>query len=242
MKLLIYYTIGCLLLLSSSCRKDTQLPSPVPLTNVMIYNGSAAFVTKASQVFVDSAWLTSRGYNDMNGAGNGVLNISSYNWLAPGPHRIGFSDTSGKTEISEMYTTLKQDSWYTFYLADSLGFYTILMSEENIHDRPETKARIRFVHLSPDSGPVDFLINQTPVATLENLAYKTITPFTEVDPMDNPAFRIKASGAGPEEPALVRKAFSLYPGRSYTFIFRGYKTAQEDNPNTTFNLSAIINF
>jgi len=241
MKLFHYYIIGCLLLFSSSCSKDTQ-PPPVPVTNIMIYNGSTAFINKGSQVFIDTAWLSSRGYNDMSGNGNGVLNISSYNWVDPGPHRIGFSDTSGKTEIAEMYATLKQNNWYTFYLADSLGFYTVLMSEENMRDRPATKARIRFVHLSPDSGPVDFLINQTPVPALVNMRYKTITPFTDIDPMDNPAFRIKRTGGLPEAPALVRKAFSIYPGRSYTFIFRGYNTAQEDNPNTTFNLSAIINF
>jgi hypothetical protein len=234
MKSLIYYIIGGLLLFNSSCSKDTQ-PPPLPVTNIMIYNGSTAFMSKASKIFLDTTWLSSRGYNDMSGSGNGVLNISSYSWVAPGPHRIGFSDTSGKTEISEIYATLKEQNWYTFYLADSLGFYTILMSEENMRDRPETKARIRFVHLSPDSGPVDFLINQTPVPAL-------ITPFTEIDPMENPAFRIKRAGSLPEEPALVRKAFSIYPGRSYTFIFRGYNTAQEDNPNTTFNLSAIINF
>lgn len=237
----VYYLIVLFTLLICACNKDTVAPAPIPVSHVMIYNGSAAFIDKASLIFIDTAWLTSRGYNDM-GPGTGVLNNANYSWVAPGPHRIGFSDTSGKAEVSEHFASLKSDTWYTFYLADSLGFYTVLMSEENMADRPEKTARIRFVHLSPDSGPVDFFINQAPVAGLKNMSYKTITPFVEIPPTDNPSFRIRGTGAEETAPAIVRKAFTVYAGRSYTFIFRGYKAPQADNPNTTFNLSAIINF
>ncbi|MGN7722443.1 DUF4397 domain-containing protein [Chitinophaga sp. 22620] len=225
-----------------ACNKATDIPASPDVAHVMIYNGSTAFTAKSSRVFVDTAFITTRSYNDINGSGMGVFNPAAYNWLAPGSHRVGFTDTSWQTKIAEKYTTLDKDKWYTFYLADSLGYYQVLMSEENINDRPENKARIRFVHLSPDSGPLDFFIDTGKVAGLDSMVYKTITPFVEVPAAENPSFRVKRTGAAEDEPHLVRKTFATFPGRSYTFIFRGYIQQQGEDPNTTVNMSAILNF
>lgn len=225
-----------------ACNKATEAPVSPDVAHVMIYNGSTAFISKASRVFVDTAFITARSYNDINGGGMGMFNPAAYNWLAPGKHRIGFTDTSGQVKIVEKYATLAKDTWYTFYLADSLGYYQVLMSEENMADRPERNARIRFVHLSPDSGPVDFFIDTVKVPGMDSLIYKTITPFTEVTPAENPSFRVKKTGAAKDEPHLLRKAFAMYAGRSYTFIFRGYIQQQGGDLNTTINMSAIMNF
>ncbi|WP_142686108.1 DUF4397 domain-containing protein [Chitinophaga polysaccharea] len=227
---------------ATACNKSTEAPASPEITHLMIYNGSTAFIGKPSQVFVDTAFITTRAYNDINGSGMGMFNNASYNWIAPGKHRIGFTDTSGQVKIVEKYATLAKDTWYTFYLADSLGYYQVLMSEENMSDRPGRNARIRFVHLSPDSGPVDFFIDTVKVTGMDSLVYKTITPFTEVAPAENPSFRVKRTGAAKDEPHLLRKAFAMYAGRSYTFIFRGYIQQQGEDPNTTINMSAIINF
>lgn len=226
----------------TACNKSTEAPPSPGITHLMIYNGSTAFISKLSQVFVDTAFMTARAYNDIDGSGMGMFNKASYNWVAPGKHRIGFTDTSGKVKIAEKYTTLTKDTWYTFYLADSLGYYQVLMSEENMADRPEHKARIRFVHLSPDAGPLDFFIDTVKVPGMDSLTYKTITPFIEITPAENPSFRVKKTGAAKDEPHLLRKAFATYAGRSYTFIFRGYIQQQGEDPNTTINMSAIINF
>ena len=225
-----------------ACNRATDVPASPDISHVMIYNGSTAFTGKASRIFVDTAFITARAYNDINGAGMGVFNNAAYNWVAPGKHRIGFTDTSGKMKIAEKYTLLEKDTWYTFYLADSLGYYQVLMSEENMNDRPEKNARIRFVHLSPDSGPLDFFIDTEKVSGLDSMAYKTITPFMEVSPAENPSFRVKRTGSPEDEPHLVRKTFAIFPGRSYTFIFRGYMQQQGEDPNTTVNMSAIVNF
>jgi len=225
-----------------ACNKATEAPVSPDVAHVMIYNGSTAFISKASRVFVDTAFITARSYNDINGGGMGMFNPAAYNWLAPGKHRIGFTDTSGQAKIVEKYAILAKDTWYTFYLADSLGYYQVLMSEENIADRPANKARIRFVHLSPDSGPLDFFIDMEKVPGLDNMVYKTITPFIEVDPAENPSFRVKQTGAPEDAPHLVRKTFATYAGRSYTFIFRGYIQQQGEDLNTTINMSAIMNF
>lgn len=238
LKLLLPATVCCMM----ACNKATEVPASPDITHLMIYNGSTTFISKASQVFVDTAFITARAYNDINGYGMGVFNVASYNWVAPGKHRIGFTDTSGKAKIAEKYAVLEKDTWYTFYLADSMGYYQVLMSEENMADRPADKARIRFVHLSPDSGPLDFFIDTEKVEGLDSLVYKTITPFIEVAPAENPSFRVKRTGAAEDEPHLVRKTFATYPGRSYTFIFRGYIQQQGEDPNTTINMSAIVNF
>lgn len=225
-----------------ACNKATDVPASPDIAHVMIYNGSTAFTGKASRVFVDTAFITARAYNDINGGGMGVFNDAAYNWVDPGKHRIGFTDTSGKMKIAEKYTMLERDRWYTFYLADSLGYYQVLMSEEYMEDRPANKARIRFVHLSPDCGPLDFFIDTEKVIGLDSMVYKTITPFIEVPPAENPSFRVKKTGATEDEPHLVRKSFATYPGRSYTFIFRGYIQQQGEDPNSTVNMSAILNF
>jgi hypothetical protein len=237
------YIFGMLLLCYlCACNQALEAPVSPAITNVMIYNGSTTYISKSSRIFVDTAFLTERGYNDINGGPMGVLNTASYNWVDPGKHRIAFSDTSGTEKVFERFAVLEKSQWYTFYLADSLGYYDVLMSEENMLDRPETKARIRLVQLCPDSGPVTFYIDKDPVPGLEKVAYKTITPFIAIDPQANPSFRIKYASEGEEGVALVRKAFTIYPGRSYTFILRGYVVARGVDPNTTINLSAIMNF
>lgn len=237
-KFLLFAALFCFV----ACNKNTEAPASPEVASVMIYNGSTDFAKKPSPVYVDTSFLTFRGYNGIDGGALGLLTNANYSWVDPGKHRIGFADTSGKEQISQRYEVLDKNKWYTFYLTDSVGYSTILMSEENIADRPADKARIRLVHLAPDCGLINFMIDKEKVTGLQNIAYKTITPFIEVAPVQNPSFRIMRWDAKEEDPQLVRKTFALLPGRSYTFIVRGYMAEQNGDPNTTIDLSAIQNF
>ncbi|MEZ2445860.1 DUF4397 domain-containing protein [Chitinophaga sp. RCC_12] len=229
-----------------SCKKDSELPASPTLAYLMVYNGVPDFYGANSMVLVNNAPYGPRSYNDNGNGLVGAFNFSKYTYTDTGVFKIGFTDTTNLPDnarkISETLLKFENRQHYTLYLLDSLGFYEIRYTHDDVQPDPD-HAKIRLVHLTPDMGAVYMKIDTTTIDAIKNIAFRGVSNYATVSPGPKPAIRImyqdETTG---EERTLVRKSVPLEPGRCYTVILRGYRQPVDGNVNKTINLSTITNF
>jgi hypothetical protein len=229
----------------AGCSKDAEMPASPALSYLMVYNGSPDFYGASSMALVNNSLYGTRGYNE-NGAGLvGAFNFSRYSFIDTGLYRIAFTDTTtppgNAAKISETLLPFENQKHYTVYLLDSLGFFDIMYTPDDVARDP-AKAKIRLLHLSPDAGKVYLRIDTTAIDAIRNVDFRKVTDYTAVTPDIKPGIRIMYKDATGEERTLVRKSFPLEAGKCYTMILRGYKVPADGNVNKTINLSTITNF
>lgn len=245
MKTILFF-LCCSILLISSCTRDTELEPVPPTAYLMVYNGAPDFHGINAMAFVNNKYYGDRTYN-ANGRGLiGAYNFSDYNRIDTGKLRITYTDSATDrdkaTKVLESVLDFDQEKHYTVYLLDSIGFYSILYTQDDV-ERSPAHAMLRLVHLSPDAGPVHLRIDTEAVPGIAGVNFKGTTGYVPVLPDIKPGIRImyydQATG---EEKTLTRKSFPLEAGKCYTMVLRGYRISRDDNPNKTINLSTITNF
>ena len=238
-------TLLCAAIVMAGCNKDAVMPVSPALSYLMVYNGSPDFYGASSMALVNNSLYGTRGYNE-NGAGLvGAFNFSRYTFIDTGIYRMAFTDSTtipaNAAKISETLLSFENQKHYTVYLLDSLGFFDILCTPDDVAPDP-VKAKIRLLHLSPDAGKVYLRIDTTAISAISEVSFRKVTDYTAVTPDIKPGIRIMYKDETGEERTLVRKSFPLEAGKCYTMILRGYKVPADGNVNKTINLSTITNF
>jgi hypothetical protein len=235
----IYFLLSSLVCMIA-CTREAQIPAAKPITYTGFYNGSPDFYEIPNHIILNNDSVLRLSYNATAAGPIGALNYLTYQSLPPGTYRVMFTDSGGiRNKLTDNLVNMQAGKYQSVFLADSLGYFEAITVEDELV-RDEKMARIRLVHLSPDAPRVSMVIDTTAVAGLDSIQFKQITPFVNVPPDENPGFRIRCIIDG-QERTLIRKSFALLPGRSYTFILRGYVQSRNDDPNKTINLSALIN-
>jgi hypothetical protein len=222
-----------------ACNKVAEIPPLPAAAYLMFYNGAPEFYGIESLVLINNRFNESLGYNN-NGRGLvGAYNASQYQLTDTGLFRITFTDSTGKTgKITEGNYQFSNKKHYTLYLADSLGYYETLVTNDDVEPDPQM-AKIRIIHLSPDAGSISVQLDTIYVKGLAALNFREVSDYVSVVPDVKPAIRILENGVSVP---IVRKSFPLDAGKCYTMILRGYKKPPDNNVNKTVNLSTIINF
>jgi hypothetical protein len=240
-----FILVLCAAGLIMGCEKDAEMPAGPAFSYLMVYNGSPDFYGASSMALVNNSLYGTRGYNE-NGAGLvGAFNFSSYSFIDTGLYRMAYTDTAARPEnaakISETLLQFENQKHYTVYLLDSLGFFDIMYTRDDVVP-DAAKAAIRLLHLSPDAGNVYLRIDTALIDDIKNVGFRKVTEYTMITPDIKPGIRIMYKDETGEERTLVRKSFPLEAGKCYTMILRGYKNPADGNVNKTINLSTITNF
>jgi hypothetical protein len=228
--------LGCI----TACTREAAIPLAKPISHTSFYNGSPDFYEIPNHVILNNDSVLRLSYNATATGPIGALNYLTYRSLPAGIYRLMFTDSGGiKNKLTDNLVNMQADKYQSVFLSDSLGYIEAITVVDDL-ERDEQMARIRLVHLSADAPRVTMVIDTTAVPGLDSIRFRQITPFVKVPPDENPGFRIRSIING-QAKTLIRKSFALLPGRSYTFILRGYVQARNDDPNKTINLSALIN-
>ena len=92
-----------------------------------------------------------------------------------------------------------------------------LQIKEEMETPTGNKSRARFIHLVPNGRPVDILLDKEMV--LEDVEYKEVTPYTDVDPKT-----YQVDVLLNENGQLIRQIrVTINPGRVYSFYGLGNK-------------------
>jgi hypothetical protein len=140
------------------------------------------------------------------------------------------------TPIAEANVTFAKDQFYTLYLVGKEDSLEIIYTQDDLK-RPEAgKAKIRFIHLSPDAPALDLVIQQSTDSLLaNNKAFKSFTSFQQIEGGKEYTFRLKVHDT---EEVLKTFTFKPQPHRIYTIWARGL-VAEGTSANKSFEEGII---
>jgi hypothetical protein len=146
-----------------------------------------------------------------------------YMHLHPGTHTFTLLDTGLTSRVTD-HPALSANAPTSIFYTDSLGYFRSLILPDQYNTRDST-VNIRFINLSPDTGPVFFTIDEKPASQQGfNAAYAYGQNSAFVD-YPNPAtdsLRINFYQSGDSVDVIARLFLLVDPGHAYTFALQGY--------------------
>ncbi len=99
------------------------------------------------------------------------------------PHTNSFDalEVTGSEYFLKTTFTFKANTYHTIFIAGESTSITSLFTEDDLSPPPAGKAKVRFVHLSPDSRGLELAIKNG-VTLFPEQAYKTASEFKTIDP------------------------------------------------------------
>jgi hypothetical protein len=157
-------SIGLLaiVLLSCACKRDVF--TTTPLASLRIVN----MVTGGGPVKLRSYTTTI------------ANNAASYLGIFPDSSLYVYPDGDSLHPWfrTDKATLIEEDQSYSLFLGGTPANVSAKLIKENIPIRRDSTAGIRFINLSPDSGPVNVILSTTPgVSEFFNIAFGEITDF-----------------------------------------------------------------
>ena len=121
--------------------------------------------------------------------------------------------------------TLENQQGYSLFVIDKLENIKFLLLKDNLTKPAAGKAKVRFVHLSPDAAALDLKIVGSAANLFTNKIFKEYTEFEEIAAADDVDFQIKtATGTVLATLADVK----IEEGKIYTIYAKGL-LANTDN-------------
>lgn len=195
-----------------SCDKNDD--DGVGTANLMVVNaspnGSNIDVSVNSSVFI----------NNLAYPGN-----SGYKAVAAGNANIVVTPTGSTTAFLNGTMLLEKNTSYTFYVVDSAHERKASFTKDDRSAPSSGKAKVRLLHLSPNSPNIDVSINGTANSSFNNRGFNdfmvntTYHNFTEVDAA---GATLQVKLAGTSTVIATIPAITLTAGKIYTFIIKGF--------------------
>lgn len=203
--------------LSSCLDKDHEVPEPEPRSFVSFYHGSP------DAPDLDILINTQR----INNAPFKYSDYSNYVAFTPGSVRVKFATVNSVSALIDTALTFQKDNIYSLFVVDSLKQVDVLVVQDSLVSPAAGKARVRFIHLSPDAPAVDLATTGNNAATLfSNVGFKGITQFQDIAAGTH-SLQVKSAGSGSVLKPVTN--IDLTAGRIYTFVLRGFVTPPTGN-------------
>lgn len=199
--------MSALLLFAAGCDEDNGT-DPNSLTNVRVihtsYDAPNVDVSVDGSVAIsDLAYGQSSGYAEI-GAGSRNIVVTPNGATTP--------------EVINTTQTLDGTKEYTIYAVDSLGSIDAFVSEDD-RTTVANKARVRFLHASPDAPAVDIRLNTgSGTAVFNDVEFKEISSYVEVD---GGAYTFVVTEAGATYELVVFNPVTVNNGSVYTVVAHG---------------------
>lgn len=147
-----------------------------------------------------------------------------------GKRTATFTKTSDGTTVKTDTMTLNQNVAYTLCLVNKAATPEFLRLTDAITQPSSGNANIRFVNLSPDSGPVDLAVKGGAVL-VANKPFKGFSDFNSIEGK-NYTFEVRKAGTATVVASLTQ---NINPGFVYSIYFRGL-AASTDAAKPTISL------
>jgi len=130
--------------------------------------------------------------------------------------------------------TLEKDKSYTVIAVDQLASIDAVIAED-MRTPNASKAKVRFLHASPDAPAVDIKLNSgSGPAVFSGQAFKSITDYAEVD---QATYTFVVTAAGDTNEVFVLEPVTLYNNTVYTVMAYGTLDPSDSYP---FRIRAFI--
>ena len=144
---------------------------------------------------------------------------SGYAEVPAGTRNVVVTPTGATTpEVINANLPVDANKEYTIIAVDQLAAITAIVAED-FRSANSSKAKIRFVHVSPDAPPVDIKVGSGMSAPVfSNAKFKDITNYVEVDV---PSYQFVVTAAGNTDEVLVFDQIAVQNGAVYTVVAHG---------------------
>ncbi|WP_240666726.1 DUF4397 domain-containing protein [Longirhabdus pacifica] len=136
--------------------------------------------------------------------------MTDYVKVMPGEYTIEIYTTDGQTLVLQQRVRVPEGAHITLAAVENNGNGIELLPILDEPFVPPGKAKVRAIHLSPDSPAVDVAVQGGNVV-FSNISYKDVTPYIEVEPGSLP-LEVRVAGTNNvvlEIPAMVRRGEAL---------------------------------
>ncbi len=200
----------------ASCSKDDRELVVPPISGLNIIHASPT--TEKLDFYVDGT----RANNVDFAFGNKMGYFSLYS----GKRRLITvkKNTTTPLLVSEDLT-LEDQKAYSLFIYDKFDALKYLFVKDDLTAPASGKAKLRFVHLSPDAPELSLSIAGKDADLFSGKAFKSYTDFTEIDPAAKVTFHVEnADGSVTATLADIK----IEAGKIYTVWVKGLKAAADD--------------
>lgn len=224
------------LVLATSCSKELPVPEadPTPQAYVAVHNFTLLAGT-SSGVFVNGNQLAIAGANVSLNVGASLL--GSYVGVTPGAVTVGVRTTTGTANYATRTVTVEKTSFTSFFSFDTLtagGTARMIALNNDMKPAASGTSNIRFLHLSPNAGPVNvnlvrtldpFGLTATGNVSLANVPYiganptpneATLSAFTNI-PAGTYSVTVLSGTT-----SVLTATITLREGKNYSIVARGF--------------------
>ncbi|MCM3692715.1 DUF4397 domain-containing protein [Neobacillus niacini] len=147
---------------------------------------------------------------------------SNYLPLKPGKYHIDIYPTGNSVDsILNKKITVEPDKSYTLAIIDPVKKLRLL-PYLNQPEVPMNESKIRFLHLSPDTGALDIAVKNRDVV-FPNISYKQTTDYLGIMPM---TVDLEVREAGTKNIILPMPKAQFRPNETYTIVLIGLSTEE----------------
>jgi len=209
--------LGGLLVFAIGCDDDDKGTTPVGQANIRVIHTS--YDAPNVDVSVDGTVAIS---------GLGYGEASPYAAVDAGIRNIVVTPTGQVApEVINADLTFDDTKEYTIFAVDALASISAVVEEDD-RTLVSDKAKIRFLHASPDAPAVDIKLNSGDGATVfGNRAFESITSYASVD-AGSYSFVVTAAGSTNE--LLFLEPVSVIDNTLYTVVAHGTLDATDSYP------------
>ncbi|GJQ63346.1 MAG: hypothetical protein SCALA702_23990 [Melioribacteraceae bacterium] len=208
----------------TACEDEDSPVANESFSNVRVVHTS--YNAPAVDVLVDgNKAISSLGY----GASSGYAQLSS------GTKNVVVTVAGDNSaSVIDANLTLDANKDYTVFAVNSVDMIEAVVAEDN-RSVNSNKAKVRFVHASPDAPAVDIKAgNGSGPALFSNAAFKDVASYIDVD-AGNYALAVTPAGSTTE--VVVLDNVALQNGMVYTVIAKGTLDESDDFP---FQVIAVV--
>lgn len=204
-------TVLCTSFFLVSCNKDDDA---IGTANLMVVNASPNG-TNIDVAVNNTVFVSNLAYPNNTG----------YKAVAASNANIVVTPTGGTTAILNGTMLLEKNTSYTFYVVDSSHERKASFTKDDLTAPSSGKAKVRLLHLSPNSPNIDVSINGTSNASFNNRGFNDFMvnamyhSFTEIDAG---AVNLQVKLAGTSTVVATLPAVTVTAGKIYTFIIKGF--------------------
>ena len=252
----IYLSLIAGILTVTSCEKELAEPTidNTPVAYVAVHN-FALLTGTTSSVFVNNTQLKIAANNVALGVGGSLF--GNYIGVTPGAATVGLRTATGTTDFASRTINVANTSYTSFFAFDTLttGGTARILALTNDMRAPDTAvANIRFLHLSPNAGPVNVVMtrtfNQFGLAATGTVNLTNI-PFVGATAIPNEATLSVFSGAPAGTYTVVVTSgtttlltvpnVNLRERKNYSIVLRGFAPPRAAIPaGQTLGLSLLL--
>ncbi|MDR7075404.1 hypothetical protein J2Y03_000392 [Neobacillus niacini] len=147
---------------------------------------------------------------------------SNYLALKPGKYHIDIYPTGNSVDsVLNKKITVEPGMTYTLAIIDSVKKLRMLPYVNQPHV-PPNESKIRFLHLSPDTGALDFAVKDRDVV-FPNISYKQASEYLGIMPM---TVDLEVREAGTKNVVLSMLKAQFRPNETYTIIMIGHSKGE----------------